>query len=127
MRPIDLVPTEEGGDGEAKEVREVLEKAAGKKHKGGKGAAASAAATAAAKKHLAAKKPSGADDGDEPFEKRFAKLPREEQLRKVKCFLCLHPDSRPPHTPHMFTPPIHSRRLKPTPAWRRLPGRRCRS
>ena len=66
----------------------MLEKAAGMKHKGGKGAAASATATAtaAAKKHLAAKKPFGADDGDEPFEKRFSKLTREEQLRKVERF-----------------------------------------
>ena len=76
--PADLVPRGEGGSLEAcKEARELLDQAAGKKG----GARGKSQAAAAAKKKGAGVKPSGS--AEEPFEIRFGKLSREEQLRKV--------------------------------------------
>ena len=70
--PQDLVP--EGPDDE--DIIEALDKASGRK--GGK---AQAAAAIGARKQ--ASKPSPPPPEEEPFEKKFAKLTRDEQLRKV--------------------------------------------
>jgi hypothetical protein len=71
--PRELVP--EGPDDE--DIIEALNKAAGTK--GGKSQTA-AAATGARK---LASKPLPPPQEEEPFEKKFAKLTRDEQLRKV--------------------------------------------
>ena len=118
--PRDLVP--EGPDDE--DIKEALDKASGKK--GARGPTGTVAKKKAAPKPVA----------EEPFEKRFAKMSREEQLRKVRpdpscgkyrvrllycrssscCGLVFHPAA-----PALS----RSRRSRPTPGWRTLPVPRC--
>ena len=68
--PQDLIP--EGPDDE--DIKEILDKTSGRKGK--------SHTTAASKKTAVATKPAAI--AEEPPEKRFAKMPREEQLRKVR-------------------------------------------
>ncbi len=97
---VDLVPSSPSAGIEAddlKKLKETLETALERatKPKGWLRKAPAAAAAAAPRKAPAAAASAATKaDADEPFEKAFARLPREEQLRKVEAYARMDDGSR---------------------------------